>query len=428
MVFAHRQGFSLGGWIADTISGGNQEPPFERYSDAFWMAQALRVSMSEVGKPAPNPAVGCVFVKNQQLIAQGATMEYGGLHAERKAIADCPDRQILRGSDCYVTLEPCAHYGKQPPCVEVLVELGIRRCIISFQDPYPAVNGRGIEYLRRHGIIVEVGVLARECAAWHFPFLLSLAVQRPVLIGKWAQTLDGHLADDQGRSKWITGAEARQHTHWLRQKYDAIAIGGPTALLDQPGLDVRDCVGPINRHPVKLIYDPKGRLLQADPQQKQLLSKRLLQGRKVYWGVSEAQCNTAELKWWLEHEQVVLVPLAKEDLSFSNFVSMVANLYPLHHAGRQLQSVLVEGGPTLLSRLIQDNKLDAAHVFINPSFLGGQSHRIGSLLNQRQQFTSSPGVIDQRTSFQPLHLQTLGQDLLWDLIAPGAYQLVWGAL
>ncbi|MFW7380419.1 MAG: bifunctional diaminohydroxyphosphoribosylaminopyrimidine deaminase/5-amino-6-(5-phosphoribosylamino)uracil reductase RibD [Oligoflexus sp.] len=425
-TFKLEQGFSLGGWLRDTYTVENREINLPLHSDAYWMAQALRVSMAEVGKPPPNPAVGCVFVKNNQIVAQGATMSFGGLHAERRAIQECVHPENLRGSDCYVTLEPCVHHGKQPPCVEALVEMGIRRCIVAFQDPFPAVNGKGIQYLRQHGVEVRVGVLANECAAWHFPFLRALATSRPVLIGKWAQTLDGHLADDQGRSKWISGAEARQHTHWLRQKYDAIAVGGPTALLDQPSLDVRDCVGPINRHPIKLIYDPHARLLQADSEQKSRISARLLQGEKVYWGIKADKQMASSLSWWLEHEQLILVPLHADKTSFVDFVDEVAKLYPQNHGGRYLQSVLIEGGPRLLSSLIHSGVLDAAHVFMNPSFLGGQNFRIGSLQYNDQAKQSI--AIDQRVHFQPLHLQNLGKDLLWDLIAPAAFEQVWGGL
>jgi diaminohydroxyphosphoribosylaminopyrimidine deaminase/5-amino-6-(5-phosphoribosylamino)uracil reductase len=195
------------------------------------MRLALMESMEGVGRASPNPAVGAVLVRDGRLLSKGATLAYGDRHAERVALDAVSDRQLLRGASCYVTLEPCAGTGKQPPCTDALLAAGIRRIVVGALDPHPKAAGQGLKALAQAGITVETNVLGGECRAFLFPFLAYQQLQRPVVIGKWAQTLDGHLADDHGHSQWISGKKARAYTHWLRQKYDAILVGVGTAML-----------------------------------------------------------------------------------------------------------------------------------------------------------------------------------------------------
>jgi diaminohydroxyphosphoribosylaminopyrimidine deaminase/5-amino-6-(5-phosphoribosylamino)uracil reductase len=423
-----QSGFGLGGWIPGTLPAGAADGGFVKESDAYWMSKALRRAMEAVGTSSPNPTVGCVFVAGGQQIAIGATEVFGGLHAERVAIEACSDRTRLAGATCYVTLEPCAHHGKQPPCVEALVATGIKRCVIGVVDPFHAVDGRGVAYLRQHGIDVSVGVLGPECAAWHFPFLAQQILGRPVIVGKWAQTLDGHLADDLGGSQWITGSQARQHTHWLRQKYDAIAVGGGTAVADQPALTVRDCGGSIRRQPKKLIYDPEALLLSASPTQQQRLMDRLLTGEVVFWGTKPLSRIGKHDHWLVRHDRVIRIPLAEDDFSFASFVEKVGLAYPQYNEGKALQSVLVEGGPTLLTSLLDANELDAAHAFINPSVIGGQRHRLGSLLNLWSPISANPQLgrhVQERLRFEGIALNPMAQDILWDLLPLDRYEQIW---
>ena len=251
--------FSVGGYIEAAIRS-SFENPYKKNSDEYWMFEALIESMREVGKASPNPTVGCVYVKDGKLISKGATQEFGSLHGERYA-ASLVDSSKLEGSTAYVTLEPCSHFGSQPPCAELLVDLKVKRVVIAMIDPFSKVQGKGIELLKSHGVEVEVGVLEDEMKLWHLPFTLHLRKKSPLMIAKWAQTLDGNLADDFGKSKWITGKDARAYTHFLRQKYDAILVGAGTVIADEPSLDVRDCQLNINRNPIKIIFDPSSKLI-----------------------------------------------------------------------------------------------------------------------------------------------------------------------
>jgi diaminohydroxyphosphoribosylaminopyrimidine deaminase/5-amino-6-(5-phosphoribosylamino)uracil reductase len=225
--------------------------------DANWMHAALALAARGLGRVAPNPAVGCVLVRDGRAVGRGWTQPGGRPHAERVAL----DRAgpCARGADAYVTLEPCAHHGRTPPCANALIAAGVARVICPLTDPDPRVAGRGFARLRAAGILVEVGLMADQAAALNQGFLMRLSAGRPHLTLKLAATLDGRIATASGESQWISGPEARAEAHLLRARCDAIIVGSGTVLADNPALNVR-LRGLEDRSPIPVVLDGRARL------------------------------------------------------------------------------------------------------------------------------------------------------------------------
>lgn len=225
--------------------------------DDAWMRAALALAARGLGRVAPNPAVGCVLVKDGRAVGRGWTQPGGRPHAERVAL----DRAgpLARGADAYVTLEPCAHHGRTPPCANALAAAGVARVICPLTDPDPRVAGRGFARLRDAGIRVEVGLMAEQAAAVNAGFLMRLRAGRPHLTLKLAATLDGRIATATGESQWISGPEARAEAHLLRARSDAILVGSGTAIADDPSLTVR-LPGLEDRSPIPVVLDGRARL------------------------------------------------------------------------------------------------------------------------------------------------------------------------
>lgn len=225
--------------------------------DAAWMKAALALAARGLGRVAPNPAVGCILVKDGRAVGRGWTQPGGRPHAERVAL----DRAgpLARGADAYVTLEPCAHHGRTPPCANALIDAGVARVICPLTDPDPRVAGAGFTRLRDAGITVEIGLLASQAAALNAGFLMRLRIRRPHLTLKLAATLDGRIATASGESQWISGPEARAEAHLLRARSDAIIVGSGTAIADNPSLTVR-LAGLEDRSPIPVVLDGRARL------------------------------------------------------------------------------------------------------------------------------------------------------------------------
>lgn len=407
-------GFGFGGWIPRSLSAAVRTTSIgSDQADRYWMSQALLLSMEAIGRSSPNPAVGALILQGSRIIGQGATMAYGDRHAEQMAIASVKNPLDLPGSTCYVTLEPCAGIGKQAPCTQALLQAGIKRCVIGARDPHPKAAGQGLRALRNAGIEVEFGILGEECRAWLFPFLAYQQLQRPVVIGKWAQTLDGHLADDKGQSQWISGPDARAYTHWLRQKYDAILVGVGTALADAPSLTVRDSAPPIARQPHKIIFDPKGRLCTgAAPVFTNLRQSLQADGPLLFYAVEHNNWQAAP---WMDDFKGLLEPvLMPAQCTWLEFLGLLDQRYQ-ERMGYELQSIMVEGGAQILTLLIRDELLDALHVFIRAGILGGSRHRIGRL--DPRDGASAPPVnplldLNARHDFQLVDTYQLGDDIV----------------
>ncbi len=217
--------------------------------DARFMALALSLGRRGMGRVWPNPAVGCVIVKDGMIVGRGVTADGGRPHAEPQALAQAG--AAARGATAYVTLEPCAHHGQTPPCAETLIAAGIARCVVATTDRDPRVSGKGIAMLQAAGIAVEIGVCKAEADDDHAGFFNRITKGRPWLTLKLAMTLDGRIATRSGDSKWITGPAARRLVHAMRARHDAVMIGGGTARADDPMLDVRD-MGQVPQ-PVRIV-------------------------------------------------------------------------------------------------------------------------------------------------------------------------------
>lgn len=219
--------------------------------DEVYMRRAIELAKKGRGWTNPNPMVGAVIVKNNRIIAEGYHHRCGDLHAERDALKNL--KESAKGATIYVTLEPCCHQGKQPPCCEAVYESGITRVVIGSRDPNPLVAGKGAQYLRSKGITVEEDFLRPECDQINPVFFHYITSKRPYVVMKYAMTLDGKISTRTGASKWITGEEARRYVHYERSYYNAIMAGIGTVIADDPMLNVRDIEGA--HQPVRIIVD-----------------------------------------------------------------------------------------------------------------------------------------------------------------------------
>jgi diaminohydroxyphosphoribosylaminopyrimidine deaminase / 5-amino-6-(5-phosphoribosylamino)uracil reductase len=217
--------------------------------DERFMALALSLGRRGQGRVWPNPAVGCVIVRNGRIVGRGWTQPGGRPHAETEALAQAG--ALAQGATAYVTLEPCAHHGETPPCARALIDSGIARVVAPLEDSDPRVAGQGFEMLRLHGIEVTFGVLSGQAARDHAGFFLKTEQGRPMVTLKLASSFDGRIATGTGQSKWITGADARRAVHAMRARHDAVMIGGGTARADDPSLTVRD-LG-VAHQPVRVV-------------------------------------------------------------------------------------------------------------------------------------------------------------------------------
>lgn len=213
------------------------------------MALALMLGRQGLGRVAPNPSVGCVIVKNGQIVGRGRTADGGRPHAEVVALAMAGD--VARGATAYVTLEPCSHHGKSGPCADALVFAGITRVVVATGDPNPLVAGQGIEKLRAAGITVDVGLGQRDACQDHAGFFLTQTENRPFVTLKLATTIDGRIATARGESQWITGPQARRAVHMMRARHDAVMVGGGTVRADNPTLNVRG-IG-VSHQPARVV-------------------------------------------------------------------------------------------------------------------------------------------------------------------------------
>ena len=246
--------------MVNTLSGRTDLRLREKLFDDLmtheeYMRRALELARRGEGHVSPNPMVGCVVVKDGRVISEGYHEKVGEYHAERNALLRCEEDPA--GADLYVTLEPCCHYGRTPPCTEIIIEKGIRRVFVAALDVNPLVAGKGVETLRAAGIEVVTGILAQEAMDLNEVFYHFFETHRPFVAMKYAMTLDGKIACHTGDSQWITGPQSRAYVHGLRKKYSSILVGIGTALADDPMLNCRTEEGV---DPVRLVADSQLRL------------------------------------------------------------------------------------------------------------------------------------------------------------------------
>lgn len=219
-------------------------------NDSDYMKIALQLAKKGCGFTSPNPMVGAVIVKEGRIIGQGWHEKYGEAHAERNALAACTENP--KGATMYVTLEPCCHYGKQPPCINAIMEAGIERVVIGSGDPNPLVSGKGIQILKKQGILVTEHILQEDCERLNEVFFHYIQTKRPFVVMKYAMTMDGKISTKTGASKWVTGETARRHVAQQRHRYAAIMAGIGTILTDDPQLTCRIEGG---KNPIRIICD-----------------------------------------------------------------------------------------------------------------------------------------------------------------------------
>lgn len=319
------------------------------------MRAALGLARRGLGNVWPNPAVGCVIVRDGRVVGRGWTQPGGRPHAETEALAMAGE--AARGATAYVTLEPCAHHGKTPPCAEALIKAGIARVVAAVEDPDERVSGKGFAMLRAAGIEVVAGVLAEDAAELNAGFFMAVRARRPLVTLKVASTLDGRIATHGGESKWITGEAARTAAHVLRAEADAIMVGSGTVLADDPDLTCR-LPGMLDRSPVRVVVDGRLRL----PLTSRLVASA---GDIPTWLVTLAHGDSARGEAFEDAGVEVLEVSAGPD----HQIDLAKAMTMLAESG--VTRLLVEGGAHLSAALLRAGLVDRLVWFRAPRLIGG---------------------------------------------------------
>ncbi|MDI3516373.1 MAG: diaminohydroxyphosphoribosylaminopyrimidine deaminase [Thermotogota bacterium] len=342
--------------------------------DEYFMKMALRLARNGEGKVNPNPLVGAVIVKDGEVIGRGWHEFYGGRHAERVAIADAISKGYdLHGATLYVTLEPCNHRGKTPPCTEAIVESGISKVVVGMVDPNPIVSGKGISFLKKAGLDVEVGVLEDEVRKLNEVFVKYVTSKLPFTVLKIALTLDGFIADIKGNSKWIT-EQSRHLVHKLRNKYMAIMVGSETVLKDDPELTCRMKGG---RNPIRIILDRRGRTASRTFKVFKNDGTRVL----VFTNGHSRWPSNVEVIKNRESPQEILQKIA----------------------GEGIDSVMIEGGAKVFSKFYPF--ADKVHIFYAPKILG-----VGI-----SPFSKLQVSLQEAHRLKVVRVKRIGEEVWWEL-------------
>ena len=335
--------FKRGFFMPETVS-----------KESKYMLHAITLAKNGEGRTNPNPLVGAVIVKNNEIIGEGFHQKYGGLHAEREALKNCEENgNSAEGATLYVTLEPCCHFGKQPPCTQAIVEAGIRRVVVGSRDPNPLVHGKGNSFLREQGIEVTEDFLKDECDALNPIFFHYISTRTPYVALKYAMTADGKTASKTGKSKWITGEKSRLFVHQLRNRYSCILAGIGTVLSDNPLLTSRI---PGGRNPVRIICDSKLRIP---------LDCNIVKTAKEIPTII-ACCQENEKKSALEKSgcEVLCLP-GKTGVDLKKLTKTLGE--------RSLDSVLIEGGSEIHYSALEAGIVQHIYAFTAPKIFGGKA-------------------------------------------------------
>ena len=316
--------------------------------DELFLKEALKLAEKGLGVTLPNPMVGAVIVKEGRIISQGFHKRAGLPHAEIEALSSTD--QSVEGATLYVNLEPCSHYGKTPPCSEAIIKSGINRVVCSTLDPNPKVSGEGVKNLRKAGIEVEVGLLKEEAKKLNEVFFGFHKNKRPFIALKFASSLDGKIATSSYDSKWITGKKSLEYSHKLRRQYQSVLIGVNTLLYDNPNLGSYSKSKP---DPLRIILDPK---------LKTPLNSRALRNKNVIIATTKLADRQKLGK---------LQDLGFEVLVFNSEIIPLRKLVKIL-AGKEILSILVEGGGKTLGNFIDENLFDKLYAFYAPIIIGGE--------------------------------------------------------
>jgi diaminohydroxyphosphoribosylaminopyrimidine deaminase/5-amino-6-(5-phosphoribosylamino)uracil reductase len=351
-------------------------------TDARYMAEALLLARRGLGRTSPNPAVGAVVVRGGMVVGRGFHRRAGGPHAEVFALREAGRR--ARGATLYVTLEPCCHFGRTPPCVEAVLESAVARVVVGALDPNPRVRGRGISQLRRRGVVVDVGICQMECRALNVDFEKYVAMGFPFVVLKLAATLDGRIAAASGDSRWVSGHASRRRAHEMRNRWDAVIVGSETVLRDDPQLTCRIRGG---RHPLRVILD--GRL--RAPESARVFSDD--PGRTRLYTLAEDSAKARRLR-----RRGVAVRRGAGDRG----ASLRRVLRDLARSG--IKSAMIEGGGVLAARALREGLVDRVALFYAPKLIGGDGRPMVAAMDLRRMSEAIP-IVD-------VTVERLGEDLL----------------
>lgn len=335
--------------------------------DKKWMQKALVLASKGAGYVSPNPLVGCIIVSETgKLLGKGYHERYGQPHAEINALKKVKDISALRNATMYVTLEPCAHHGKTPPCAEKIAGLPLKRVVVAMIDPNPKVSGKGITMIQKAGIATDVGLFEEEARILNEAFIHYMRFGKPFVTMKIAQTLDGYVAAPDGSSQWISGKEARTKVHYWRSIYDAVMIGRNTAVNDNPRLTVRHVEG---RQPKRIVVDgpfllDKSLKLFTDQyEEKTVVITHNKEAYQSYGDPMLSLLNPDSFKG-----KTLLVSKKNGHTDLDEAITEIGRL--------GITSILVEPGSSMASALIRENLVDKLHVFIAPKLLGGGTRSV----------------------------------------------------
>lgn len=353
--------------------------------DEFYMKLALENAEKGAGKVNPNPMVGAVIVKNEKIIGSGFHEYFGGAHAEVNAFKNTTES--VEGATMYVTLEPCSHYGKTPPCADKIIEEKIKRVVIGTLDPNPLVSGKGVKKLIDAGIEVSVGVLEEECKKINEVFMKYIKYKKPFVVMKCAMSLDGKICTKNGESKWITGEEARKHVHKTRNMLSAIMVGVDTVIKDNPRLTSRIDKG---KNPTRIIVDSTLRI--------PLDSNVLVDEYKDKTIIATTISADKEKIAYIENlgAKVLIVNEKEKRVDLNDLMNKLGEM--------NIDSILLEGGGTLNFSALKEKIVDKVQVYIAPKIIGGSLAK-----------TPVEGVgidkLKEAFSLRELKIQTLDKDI-----------------
>ncbi|MBU5488262.1 bifunctional diaminohydroxyphosphoribosylaminopyrimidine deaminase/5-amino-6-(5-phosphoribosylamino)uracil reductase RibD [Clostridium sp. MSJ-8] len=354
--------------------------------DKIYMKRALELAALGRGKVAPNPMVGAIIVKEDKIIGEGYHKKYGDNHAEVNAVENATED--VRGATMYVTLEPCAHYGKTPPCAKRIVEEGIKKVVIGVLDPNPLVAGKGVNILKDAGIEVVVGVLEEECRKINEIFMKYIETSRPFVLMKYAMSLDGKISTATGKSKWISCEESRKDVHKLRNNLSAIMVGINTVIKDNPMLNCRIEGG---NDPIRIIVDSNLRIP---------LDSKIVNTSNNISTIVATTHKADKDKIKLLEERNVEVIVAKEKDGRVDITSLIDKL-----GEKKIDSILLEGGSEINFSCLQEGIVDKVRIYIAPKILGG---------NNAKGAVGGRGVSEMIESFniENIDISTIGSDIV----------------
>ena len=329
-----------------------------KMQDEKYMERALKLAQKGLGLTSPNPMVGAVIVKDGKIIGEGYHEKYGGLHAERNALKDCYEKNnSSAGATMYVTLEPCCHHGKTPPCTEAIIAAKIARVVVASNDPNPLVAGKGLKILEEAGIEVVTGVLKKECDDLNKIFFHHIQTKRPFVAMKYAMTMDGKIASYTGASKWITDETARWHVHHLRQQYGAIMVGIGTVLADDPMLNVRTDDILSVKNPVRIICDTglriplESKIVKSSKEIKTIIAYCYDGGQRENTCEQELEKGLSDKEKCLTEAGCHLLKVGRKEghVDLQEVIRCITDL--------NIDSLLIEGGGTLNYQALSQGRL-----------------------------------------------------------------------